>query len=189
MIQIPKFFGRSHDFIALNICVISECPTIIWFWTSHSDTRQTGRRTDGRTDIRRTIVLKSIVLLNNVEDQGNTWLNNIISRGDYIAVYYDSKFFVGILLNFLKIFEKSKSKKIYSHDYVDMEENSADNVFVLLNSLYQLKNSELKEIESCSNNAYFNKNTYICHIKNLSLSLRQLRMEVTKHYMELIKKQ
>ena len=43
-----NFFCRSHDFIALNICVISECSSIIGFQTSHSDY--------GRTDIWRTIV-------------------------------------------------------------------------------------------------------------------------------------
>ena len=49
--KFQKNFRRSPDFIALNICVISECPRVIWERRSRSD-----GWTDGRTDIMRTIV-------------------------------------------------------------------------------------------------------------------------------------
>lgn len=134
-------------------------------------------------DIQERFVTKKSVIPLRRQQESTVWKDNIVSRGDWIAIMYDCKYMLGRVINFQKSLEKTKGKKLYIHDYIDLQDERSANIFVLLEPLHIIQKRKLILAENFTRE-YFHNKCYISHVINDLVDIGNEMAKITKIYME-----
>ncbi|KAG5684076.1 hypothetical protein PVAND_013325 [Polypedilum vanderplanki] len=108
------------------------------------------------------VTKKSIVSKVNQKIKTQFWKYKVISRGEWIAIKQEFQIFIGHVINFPRIHEKSELKRTFIHDFIDLDDIRSQNVYVMLNPLFQVINNFMKSVTN--NDVFFNSSFYKCHV-------------------------
>ncbi|KAG5681188.1 hypothetical protein PVAND_010645 [Polypedilum vanderplanki] len=125
------------------------------------------------TDVReRFVTKKSIVLKAKQNINTQFWKDKLISRGEWIVIKQETQIFIGHVINFQRIHEKSKLKRTFIHDFIDLDDIRSQNVYVMLNPLFQVIDNFMKSVTN--NDVFFNSSFYKCHVHDNNVNINSL---------------
>lgn len=138
------------------------------------------------SDISKRFIFKKSFKIRDINQLSVVWESSIIARGEWIVVDECGVFFAGMVINFQKRDEKTKSKRVYNHDELILEEKASQNISVLLQPVSLIIQKTFSSAPAA--NKYFLSTKYVCHIKNDEIDLRMCLKEIMVHYSNFLKK-
>lgn len=138
------------------------------------------------SDISRRFIFKKSFKIREIEQISDVWENSTLARGEWIVVDESGVFYAGMIINFQKCNEKTKSMRLYSHDELNLTELNSSEISVLLQPLLSFNRKNF--VPSTTVNKYFKSNRYVCHIKNDEIDLNIQLREIMNHYKVYLKK-
>lgn len=138
------------------------------------------------SDISRRFIFKKSLVIRDITQKSDVWKSSILTRGEWIFVDDRGLFYAGMIINFQNCDGKTKSKRLFSHDELNLEENVALNISVLLQPLLTISCRTFSP--SIIINKYFPSTKYICHIKSDEIDLKTRLKDVMDHYNAFLKK-
>ena len=94
-------------------------------------------------DIKGRFVSQKKIILQNLTQNENAWRDEVITRGDWIAISYDSQYLIGRVLNFQYHGARTKKDKFFAGDSINIKIPKDQNVFFLLEPLFKIQRRKL----------------------------------------------
>lgn len=109
----------------------------------------------------RFIARQSIRFTPLMNDDNVFWKHNIITKGHYILVKNNTDVIYGLVINFKKSNQTTKSGKRYIKDYVDRTSKNVSDIEMLLEPAFYVQNG--KKVPVMMQNFYVKITNYLSH--------------------------